>query len=271
MAKRVQSPSSINTFKQCMRKYFYQYIEKIPTASNIHQVRGNIAHSTLEDFFDVDVSDFSDDNFEQKFQMITQKLLVHQWGKYKEKLDGLDLKKDKMAFYFEETMLMLMNWTRQFVAEITQVKNEKNCSLIDAFQILTPIREQEFRSEKHQVRGFIDAIKHVEEEVHIIDYKTNARFEFKQSIKLQLAIYCLLYEEIHGKLPDKVGIFFLRHKLKMINVDPELLQLARQELELIHGHTAITEEIEDYPQTITGLCKWRTGQCDFYSTCKPHN
>tara|TARA_Y100000310_G_scaffold89923_1_gene87128 strand:- start:81031 stop:81852 length:822 start_codon:yes stop_codon:yes gene_type:complete len=270
MAKRVQSPSSVNTFKQCKRKYYYNYIEKLPSLPNIHQVRGNIAHSTLEDFFDINISDFNDDNYPLKFQAVTQKLFVHQWNKYKEKLNGLNLTKDKLAFYFEETMLMLMNWTKQFIAELTQVKNEKNISLQEAFQILTPIREQEFRSEQHGVRGFIDAIKHVEEEVHIIDYKTNARFEFKDSIKLQLAIYCLLYEELHGKLPNKVGIFFLRHKLKMINVDPELLTLARRELELVHGHTALCEDIEDYPQTVTGLCKWRTGQCDFYNVCLPH-
>ena len=63
---------------------------------------------------------------------------------------------------------------------------EKNCSITEAFQEITPIREQEFRSEKHSVRGFIDAIRHVDEKVHIIDYKTNARFDFKESIKLQL-------------------------------------------------------------------------------------
>ena len=79
------------------------------------------------------------------------------------------------------------------------------------------------------------------------------------------------YYEKHGKMPSKVGIFFLRHKLKMINVDEDLLKLARRELELIHGHTGLTSEMIDYPRTITGLCKWSTGQCDFYNTCKPHN
>ena len=59
MAKRLESPSSINTFKQCKRRYYYRYIEKLPTISNIHQVRGNIAHATLEHFFDIDVSSFT--------------------------------------------------------------------------------------------------------------------------------------------------------------------------------------------------------------------
>ena len=68
MAKRVESPSSINTFKQCKRKYYYQYIEKLPTLPNIHQVRGNIAHSVLEDFFDTEISEFTTENYKLKFK-----------------------------------------------------------------------------------------------------------------------------------------------------------------------------------------------------------
>lgn len=271
MAKRVESPSSINTFKQCKRKYYYQYIEKIPTISNIHQVRGNIAHSVLEDFFDVDVSGFSEKDFKEKFTKTIQKLLFHNWGKYKEKLWQLDLSRDQQRFYFEETMLMLMNWARHFNDDLSKVMKEKEMDLQEAFNFLTPIREQEYRSEEHSVRGFIDAIRHIEDEVHIIDYKTNASFDMKESIRLQLAIYSLLYHEKHGKAPSKVGIFFLRHKLKMINVDEQLMEMAKRELQLVHLHTSATEDVRDYPTTITGLCKWSTGQCDFYDHCQPHS
>ena len=120
------------------------------------------------------------------------------------------------------------------------------------------------------MRGFIDAIQHLEDEVHIIDYKTNSSLEVKDSIRLQLAIYSLLYFEKHGKLPSKAGIFFLRHKLKLVPVDEELLALAKREIELIHAHTSITANKEDYPKTVTPLCKWNGGQCDFYEVCKPH-
>jgi hypothetical protein len=204
-----------------------------------------------------------------KFKEASQKLLLHQWKAYQAKLSELKLSSDQEKFYFEETMLMVMNWTNHFLYDFTKRLQKNNCTIEEAFIELTPIREQEYRSDNYSVRGFIDAIAHLEEEVHIIDYKTNANFDFKDSIKLQLAIYSLLYFEKHGKMPSKVGIAFLRHKLKMINVDEELLQLARQEIELIHGHTSITEEKSDYPRTVTGLCKWRTGQCDFYEPCKP--
>jgi RecB family exonuclease len=271
MAKRVESPSSINTFKQCKRKYFYQYVKKLPTSSNIHCVRGNIAHTTLENFFDVDVSQFNETNYEEKLKGVMQTLLLHYWNQYKAKLDELDLKEDKKKFYFEETMMMLINWNNHFLNNLKNKMKEKNVSMQEAFQLLTPVREERYVSDNYSVQGFIDAIHHLDDQVHIVDYKTNSRFDMKSSIKLQLAIYSLLYFEKHGKTPDKVGICFLRQKTKMINVNEELINLAKQELELIHAHTSITEEQPDYPKTITPLCRWSTGQCDFYETCKPHD
>ena len=270
MVKRVESPSSINTFKQCKRKYFYQYIEKLPTLPNIHQVRGNIAHSCLEEFYDVDYSQWTKDDFAIKARTLMQKMLLQQWVKYHKNLVQLKLSKDQEMFYFEETMLMLMNWTNQFLETINKKIIEKNITFQEAFKNLTPIREEHYKSDNYSVRGFIDAIHHLKNEVHIIDYKTNSTFDIKDENRLQLAIYSLLYFEKHGKMPSKVGIFFLRHKLKMITVDQGLVELAKREIELIHRHTSSTEEIHDYPKTITPLCKWSTGKCDFYDTCKPH-
>jgi CRISPR/Cas system-associated exonuclease Cas4 (RecB family) len=202
-------------------------------------------------------------------QEILQKLLMHQWKSYKKKLENLHLKPDQEKFYFEETMLMMMNWGKHFIQDM-QTNLQHGTSIAESFQKLTPIREQEYRSDNYSVRGFVDAIQHLEDEVHIIDYKTNKTFDMKDAIRLQLAIYSLLYQEKHGTIPNKVGVFFLRHKLKMMDVDVELLELAKQEIELIHAHTSITESIHDYEKTITGLCKWKTGQCDFYDVCRPH-
>ena len=269
MAKRIESPSSINTFKQCHRKYYYQYIEKLPVLSNIHQVRGNIAHTALERFYDLDISGFSLENYSQKFQSAIQKLFLSSWTSHQPKLQKLALNHDQEQFYFEETMLMLMNWTNHFVKEMKEIITERNISLAEAFELKKPIREQEFNSDVYSVRGFIDAIHQIEDEVHIIDYKTNSTFEVKDSITLQLAIYSLLYFEKHGKIPNKVGVFFLRHKLRLIKVDTALLELAKREIELVHAHTSTYEKKEDYPRCTGPLCKWSTGQCDFYGVCKP--
>ena len=51
--KRVQSPSSINTYFQCPRKYYYIYNMKLKTSPSIHLVRGLVAHKVLENFFTI--------------------------------------------------------------------------------------------------------------------------------------------------------------------------------------------------------------------------
>ncbi len=270
MAKRIESPSSINTFKQCQRKYYYQYIEKLPTFPSVHTVRGNIAHSCLEHFYDIDTSSFITENYKQKCREAIQKLLIYHWGTQKRELEKLGLAPDQICFYFEETLFMLMNWSNQFFEKLEDTMHKKGISLQDAFAYLTPVREMQYVSDNYSVRGFIDAIQHLDDEVHIIDYKTNSSLEVKDSIRLQLAIYSLLYFEKHGKMPSKAGIFFLRHKLKLVPVDEELLELAKKEIKFIHAHTSITEEKEDYPKTVSTLCKWNGGQCDFYDVCRPH-
>ncbi|MBT3298741.1 PD-(D/E)XK nuclease family protein [archaeon] len=269
MAKRVESPSSINTFKQCQRKYYFQYIEKLPTKKNIHLVRGNIVHSVLEDFYDIDVSKFDEDDYQIKFRAAIQQLLVHQWKKYQSNLSEVNMSEDKLKFYFEESMMMCINWYNYFIQEFKKLLSTKQKTIQEIFHELTPIREEEYRSEQHSVRGFIDAIKLNKGEAHIIDYKTNARSEIKESIILQLSIYSLLYQEKHGKIPEQVGIFFLRDKLKMLPSNEEMIKNAKFEIEAIHSHTTLTEEKGDYKKNITPLCKWRTGQCDFYDICKP--
>jgi putative RecB family exonuclease len=269
MAKRVESPSSINTFKQCPRKYYYNYIEKIPTGTNIHCVRGNIVHSALENFYDLDLEYFEEDSFETQFKIGIQRMLMEQWAAYKEELDKLDMSKLELRQYFEESIMMLLNWSDHFLKEFSEELPKHNNSLQETFKALTPQRELEYRSEKHSIRGFIDAIHEKNGEIHIVDYKTNKKPELKASIKLQLAIYAMLYKEKHGVLPKKVGAFFVRDTLKMIEANDFMVENAIAEIEAIHEHTSKTEDKNDYYRKTSPLCKWKTGQCDFYDVCKP--
>src|SRR3972149_10825005 len=118
MEKKVQSPSSIKTYKQCPRKYYYQYILKLQTFPNIHTVRGNIAHSVLEHFFDTDTSLIDLENCEAHLKLIVQKLLLKEWQNAKETLDTLSLSSDQHIHYFEETLLMLFNWADLFLTKL---------------------------------------------------------------------------------------------------------------------------------------------------------
>ena len=267
MAKRVESASSINTFLQCNRRYYYQYVEKLPTKPSIHTVRGNIAHSTLEEFYNLDFTNFTSENYRKQFKLSMQKMFMEQWGKYKTELKGLNLTSQELAFYFEETLFMVLNWCEHFLSEFA-VKFDGDIQ--KTFNLIKPLTEVEYSSEVYGIRGYVDAIKTVGNEVHILDYKTNANSEVKDSIRLQLALYSILYQEKNGKFPDKLGVFFLRDKLIIMDVDLSLIEKAKKIILELHEHTSKTDKVEDYKKIVTGLCKWHSGKCDFYEVCRPH-
>lgn len=262
MGRRIESPSSINTYKQCPRKYYYVYIKKLKTLPSIHLIRGKIVHSVLEDFFKIDANKLPDDNCEMLLQGLLIDFLKNKWVEAEAEFEELDMTEAQQLFYFEETQKMTVYWLENFLKKL----KKENLSFKEAFKKWKPITEEEFSSEKYQVRGFIDAIHEFEDEVIVMDYKTSKKDAVIPGYRLQLAIYALLYNEKHGRLPTKAGIDFLRHGERMIDVDEELLKLAKLELELIHTNTN-SDNMLDYPKKESPLCKWHSGQCDFYDYC----
>jgi len=260
--KRIQSASSISTYKQCPRKYFYSYVLELPVSDSIYSVRGNIAHDALEHFFQININHIDERNYEKQLKNAMQELLIFHWKNEKVRIDKLNLSEDKLKEYFAETLHMLISWVDLFCKKVKATKK----SFKEAFAYLTPIVEQHFLSQKYGIQGYIDAIEIQEGKTRIMDYKTSNTSELTDEYVLQLSIYALLYNEKYNKFPDEVGLYLLRHGEKTISVDEKLLNLARKECVAIHTNTQ-SDEIEDYPKNQNPLCKWSTGQCDFYHIC----
>jgi putative RecB family exonuclease len=259
MPKRVQSPSSINVYRSCQRKYYYQYIKKFQTLPSIHTVRGTVAHTVLENFFEIDVTGVTKANAREVLSKQIPSLLLKHWAEAKEEFEELDMTESQIRFFFEETLMMLFNWLNHFLERVQKYPGDFQA----AFKAFTPIREKEYKSTYYSVRGFIDAIEHAEDMVSIIDYKTSKRPIMTPDYKLQLAIYSLLYQEVHNKMPEKVGIFFLKDRAQFINVDHDLIEFAKREIETIHLGTE-SENIADYPKDPSQKwCKW----CEFAELC----
>ena len=262
-ASRVQSPSSINTFKQCPRKYYYQYVERLPTGTSIHLVRGGIVHKVLEDFYDVDLVDERTRNF-RFLHLRALSLLKRYWDQNAE-LKNLGLSDEELQAYYDESVLMIQRWFDRLKKKLL-ARMEQGESFVEAFKNLTPRREEEYRSEEFMVRGFVDVIHELDGQVIVMDYKTSKSSHITDEYRLQLAIYAMLYEEKHGRKPDYVGIDFLKSVEQVLKVDDDLVKQAKFEIEQVHAST-LSKRIEDYPQRPSPLCKWRTGQCDFYDLC----
>ncbi|MBI4448940.1 PD-(D/E)XK nuclease family protein [Candidatus Woesearchaeota archaeon] len=263
--RRFESPSSINTLKQCPRKYYYRYVMGLPSLPSVATVRGKIVHSVLENIFDVDVSGVEKENCREFFKTKAQELLVYYWGKSKNDFVTVNIDPTSERTLFSETLLMLLNWADHLATRVIEHPDE----FIHAFKAHTPEREAQLKSEELYVRGFIDAIEKIRGQIRIMDYKTSKKDDISDEYRLQLAIYALLYKEKHGIAPDRVGIYFLKgdgHSEKSIPVDQELMDLARLEIELCHMHTQ-SNRIHDYQKRVSPLCKWSTGQCDYYTRC----
>lgn len=262
MAARIQSPSSINTYKRCPRKYYYEYILGLQSLPSIHLIRGKITHSTLEDFFKIDIKFISKDHFEFELNILLNNLLKKNWEKSEKNLKELNLEKKEIDFYYRETLAMLDNWFRNFIRRLDKELN-KSHNLEIAFKTIQPLTEAHIVSEKHQVQGFLDTVYKKTEGVFIVDYKTSKEAKITPEYRLQLAIYSLLYYEKYGVKPKKVGIDFLRHDIQFIDVDEQLMDFARQECKLIHEKT-LSDNIEDYPKTPNKLCDYSSDCCKYY-------
>ena len=138
MPRRLQSPSSINMYKQCARKYFYRYLKRLPTKPSIHLVRGSVAHKVLEDFYDLEVDDY-DVDIRMTFMQAMIRMLKQYWDDSASQLAKLDMEKEEIAQFYEETQLMLINWFEIFWEKF-QKQIKLGLSQSEAFKKFTPKR-----------------------------------------------------------------------------------------------------------------------------------
>lgn len=240
------------------------YHLKMPTSPSIHLVRGSVAHLALEHVFEV-LPEVIAENHRDNLKVIILELLKRFWKEHQDDFDELDMNEQEIKAYYDETQMMLLNYMNQFCDKVDE-QMAKGLDFPQAFRKLTPEVEKEYKSAEHSVRGFIDVIENHDGIVRLMDYKTSKKAHISEAYKLQLAIYAMLYEIEHGKKPDEVGIYFLKDTEHTLQVDDDLVKHAKFYIEQIHASTE-TEDIDDYPMKTSPLCKWSSGQCDFYEYC----
>ncbi len=260
IGRRVESASSVKTHKQCPRKYYYSYVETLPTKPSIHLVRGSVVHEVLENVYDGDWSNVTWDSCEQELTIRSQKSLIEKWRNSLPIFARVGLDQEELITYFEETLRMLTEWARK---QATFLKHYQSLGTFpDVFATLTPIREEEYVSQRYGLRGYVDALQTLPNgKKRIIDYKTNKRIDLADH-ELQLSMYALLYHEKNGTLPDEVGVHFLREGEQTIKTSQEHLINAIQALEDIHARTTSNEKT-DYNKNVTRLCDY----CDYRKMC----
>tara|TARA_Y100000310_G_scaffold345354_2_gene464085 strand:+ start:2152 stop:2973 length:822 start_codon:yes stop_codon:yes gene_type:complete len=253
------SASSISSHLECPRKFYHRYIERLPSEPNIHLIRGNILHSTVEKFFDNCNASMS----LKDFQFMINNLFLACWNQKRSELASLNL--PDLNYYFEESQLMASNWVNHFNEELER-EMENGHSRDEAIKRLTPKTEVHIVSDELRLQGYLDAIHEKDGTIEILDYKTSKKDDI-QDYLFQLGIYGLLYLSKFKRLPDKASIFFFKHGQRSIQMTKELIEKSKHELTVLKEKLSQTTEKKDYNQKVSGLCKYSTGQCDFYNLC----
>jgi len=248
----MQSPSSILTYKRgdgfkwgCPRKYYLRYIKKLKQKPKPELIIGTILHSAIQEFIDsFDFNNLEGDYGEDRRKalgLVRRKLEKEKWELAKSCANQFHYK-----HHVAESEKMMLNWYHQFLKDAISGRGP-------------PKPETRIISERLMVQGIIDAIYNRGKISELRDYKTSKNDEITQDIKLQLAIYSILYREQNGQFPDKVSIHFLKYppsknNPRVFKPTQELVEWAEQEIREIHKVTS-SENEEDYPCLCGGRCE----------------
>src|SRR3989344_4741585 len=226
----MQSPTSVNTYLQCHRKYYNKYIKRIREKETPEMLVGTLTHEILAEF--VSGKDYSRERlmtiFESKRNGNKSSLLKSQ--------------------HYGEIKTMLENWFESICVKVDG-KFLKNY-----FEGVKT--ELKLKSDEYNVCGVLDLFN--EDKGYIVEYKTSSKDMIKPEYKLQLGIYALLFYEKFKRLPTKLSINFLKHGIKDVPLTAELVNEAKRVCKLVKLKT-LSRDVEDYPCKKSSLC--RLGWC----------
>ncbi|MFC1895655.1 RecB family exonuclease [Thermodesulfobacteriota bacterium] len=230
-------------YLRCPRKYFLRYVRKLKEKPNIHLFRGAAVHEALAKFIESH-SLHSHDVEQMKIALIEH--FDSAWNSRKQQIYNLGLTKTEIKRFYDDSIQMLLKWLNTYTKGISK-------------GLKKPKTEFKLFSKKHGIMGIIDAIYEHNGKVYLIDYKTGAKDTITRDIKVQIAIYALLYNENLKKMPHTVSIVFLKHQtIKRVKVTDELIHDAMRICKTIHEKTISNDESQ-YPCICGGWC-----ERDFY-------
>lgn len=237
--KRYLSPTSINTYLRCPRKYYYRYIKGMKEKPSIYLVRGIAVHEALARFFDQCYFNIHDN---ERSKGYLKALFQDAWMKQNATIEKLGLDPNVIQKYYDESVEMLRNWSLRLHKKSIK-ESEK------------PKTEIKLFSQKYNVMGVIDAVYEKDGKAILIDYKTSKSDKITRDIKVQMGIYAVLYREKSGKYPSMIGIDFLKTGTrKFFKVSDVLINYAKKLCREIAIRTS-SKQVADYPCRCGGWCE----------------
>ncbi|HEQ78953.1 MAG TPA: PD-(D/E)XK nuclease family protein [Euryarchaeota archaeon] len=252
---RTLSPSQVNLFIQCPRKWYYRYVMKIPEEETFAQVRGSAVHYVVEHFFDYKMAGAMNlDDIQKALLKRGRMLLEEAWrsNRIDERWpdEGIEHSQEIVDRFVQRIVWQIRDLTRKLGDPVR------------AWNYVKPSRrELHIKNDELGLQGFIDSVVEKDGMTILVDYKTSTIYKHPHSkdYQRQLMLYALMWEREYGKLPDSVSIDYLLYgQIFAIPVRKELVDDVEVLVKNIRTRM-VSEKIDDYPQDETRkFCNWCT-------------
>lgn len=227
-------------YDQCPKKFYYNYIEKLPKKMWFHNVMGRVVHAALEHFH----GDYLErlHKGEREEDIVLKDLMKQAFIKGRD-----DNKSDCTREVLEEAKPILIDY-------LEKMKKEGMPTGIIAIE-----KDFDFLLDgKYHLNGIIDRIDKVDGKYYILDYKTSKKVEYMDDF--QLSLYALWFFEAKKKVDEVfAGYIMLRHKSMIVDYHFTREGLQKRKQEIMDRCEEILAE-EEWPKKTSILCKW----CDFH-------
>ena len=237
---KIMSPTAINTYLSCPRKFYLRYIRKLRSRPSIYLTRGQIVHKTLRRFHETPLQINSSDPL-SKVKSALLGIFETEWKSQEKTLQSLEPSPERLDFFHDESQRMLVNFSEWVCREGNPAPS---------------FSELKIFSKALGLIGIIDAVMIRDDKAILIDYKTSSHRSVSDETLRQAALYALLYEDRSGNTPEAVWIHFLIDPAdpEEIQIDEELLEYGKITLDSVRKKTLSNDE-KDYPCTCGGFCK----------------
>lgn len=237
------SPTTINAYLTCPRRFYHQKIEKCRQRPSIHLIRGIAVHSAIEKFYKHRLNRCAEMAYSD-LRAIVLDLFRDEWQSQEKSILELKLKRDELDFYYQQSERMMINFLGDFIST-------------HGFEKPDPIVEKTLFSHRYRLLARLDKIEPNTQTAYmkqtITDFKTSKSKDVTEDTKRQMGLCSMLYEEIYRTKPE-LYVHFLnfRDGKVRVDIDEKYRRHLRELVANIH-HKTQSKDISAYP-CVCGWC-----------------
>ena len=260
-SKLYLSPSSVKTYEQCPRKYYYNYIKKLPKKDFTHLHLGTFCHDILEQFHialpKADfVCDYESGSSCKEFDKDGKCIHV-----YRKLMNEIFPARKKILAEKENIILP----KAQLTDAQTMVKDYiDNLDIETVNSVLHNERKFTFPlTDKYMANGIMDRIDKRDGVYYLVDYKTNKNAKYLEPFQLQVyGLALATYDDIDGDIDEIYAIYQMLRLNRTLKYKITEYERAECKRKLIEYGDKISSD-QKWIMKAGPLCDW----CDYKEIC----